>query len=345
MKLNDEMHLLDISSPTVKKAATRNGFGAALAEVGEKDKNVVALCSDVSGSVQTSVFAEKFPDRFFQVGVAEQNLAAVAAGLSYTGKIAFIGAFAMFSPGRNWEQIRSTICYANANVKIEGSHVGLDVGEDGATHQALEDIAIMRSLPNMTIVSPCDFEETKKAVHAAWKTPGPFYIRCTRNAMPTFTTPETPFEIGKMNLLCEGSDIAIIAHGRTVCEAVMAADALSNEGVNVAVANMHTLSKIDAAALEKLARKCGRVVTVEDHQVKGGLGSAVCETLCDSYPVKVRRMGMEMKFGESGKGPELLKKYGLDKDGIIKVAKEEMEKSEKDFSRSGNGVSTQMGKK
>ena len=324
MMLNQEMHLLDISSPTIKKAATRNGFGAALVEIGGKDRNVVALCSDVSGSVQTSAFADKFPDRFFQVGVAEQNLASVAAGLSYTGKIAFIGAFAVFSPGRNWEQVRTTICYANANVKMEGSHVGLDVGEDGATHQALEDIAILRSIPNITILSPCDYEETKKAVYAAWKTPGPFYIRCTRNAVPTFTTAETPFEIGKMNLLCEGADIAIIAHGRAVCEAMLAADALSKEGVDVSVANMHTLSKIDDAALEKLARKCGRIITVEDHQVKGGLGSAVCETLCDVYPVKVRRMGMEMKFGESGKGPELLRKYGLDKDGIIKVVKEEV---------------------
>ena len=344
MKLNPEMHLLDIESPartksadrlcphlnceaiysTIKKAATRNGFGAALVEIGEKDKNVVALSSDVAGSVQIQMFADKFPDRFFQVGVAEQNLAGVAAGLAYTGKIAFIGAFAVFSPGRNWEQIRTTACYAKANVKIEGSHTGLDVGEDGATHQALEDIAIMRSLPNMTIVSPCDYEETKKAVYAAWKTPGPFYIRCTRNAVPTFTTDKTPFEIGKMNLLCEGNDIAVIAHGRTVCEAVLAANALSKEGINISVANMHTLSHIDDSALEKLARKCGKIITVEDHQVKGGLGSAVCESLCNTYPVKVKRMGMEMKFGETGKGPELIKKYGLDKDGIMKVVKEEI---------------------
>ncbi|MFA6328924.1 MAG: transketolase C-terminal domain-containing protein [Candidatus Micrarchaeia archaeon] len=322
--LNSEMHLLDIRSPDLKKAATRNGFGEALCEIGEKDASVVALSADVSGSVQMDKFAKKFPGRFFQVGVAEQDMAAVAAGLAYSGKKPYIGAFAVFSPGRNWEQIRTTICYANANVKIEGSHVGLDVGEDGATHQALEDVSLMRTLPNMTVVSPCDFEEAKKAVHAAWKSPGPFYIRCTRNATPTFTTAETPFAVGKMNLLCEGGDIAIVAAGRLVYDALAAADALAGEGISAAVADMHTISSPDAAALEKLARGCGTIVTVEDHQVKGGLGSAVCETLAGAYPARVRRMGMEMKFGESGKGNEVMRKYGLDRDGIIKTVKEEM---------------------
>jgi len=255
MKTNPEMHLLDPKSPDLKKAATRNGFGAALAEIGALDASVVALSSDVAGSVQITEFAQKFPDRFFQVGVAEQNMAAVAAGLAYSGKKPYIGAFAVFSPGRNWEQIRTTICYADANVKIEGSHVGLDVGEDGATHQALEDVSLMRSLPNMTVVSPCDFEETKKAVYAAWKQDGPFYIRCTRNATPTFTTPETPFALGKMNVLCDGEDVAIIATGRLVYDALMAADALQKQGVSAAVANMHTITHPDAAALEKLARK------------------------------------------------------------------------------------------
>ncbi|MFA5929251.1 MAG: transketolase C-terminal domain-containing protein [Candidatus Micrarchaeia archaeon] len=322
--LNNEMHLLDIRSQSLKKAATRNGFGEALCEVGAKDAAVVALCADVSGSVQISGFAKKFPDRFFQVGVAEQNMASVAAGLAYSGKKPYIGAFAVFSPGRNWEQIRTTICYANANVKIEGSHVGLDVGEDGATHQALEDVSLMRTLPNMAVVSPCDFEETKKAVHAAWKTPGPFYIRCTRNATPTFTTQETPFALGKMNLLCEGGDVAIVAAGRLAYDALLAAYALSQEGVSVAVANMHTISSPDYAALEKLARKCGTIITVEDHQVKGGLGSAVCEALADTYPARVRRMGMQMKFGESGKGGEVMGKHGLSKEGIIKTAREEV---------------------
>ena len=326
MKLNPEMQLLDPFSPDLKKAATRNGFGVALAEIGEKDESVVALCADVAGSVQIAEFAKKFPNRFFQVGVAEQNMAAVAAGLAYSGKKPYIGAFAVFSPGRNWEQIRTTICYANADVKIEGSHVGLDVGEDGATHQALEDVSLMRSLPNMTVVSPCDYEETKKAVHTAWKTPGPFYIRCTRNSTPTFTTAGTPFVVGNMNLLCDGADIAIIATGRLVYDALLAADALSQEGISAAVANMHTISHPDVAALEKLARTCGSVITVEDHQVKGGLGSAVCEALSDVYPVHVRRMGMQMKFGESGKGNEVMKKYGLDKEGIIKTAKEEVAK-------------------
>ena len=324
--MTPDMHLLDPLSPSLERAATRNGFGAALAEIGGKDESVVALCADVCGSVQIAEFAKKFPGRFFQVGVAEQNMAAVAAGLAYSGKKPYIGAFAVFSPGRNWEQIRTTICYADANVKIEGSHVGLDVGEDGATHQALEDVSLMRSLPNMAVVSPCDVEETKKAVYAAWKTPGPFYIRCTRNPTPTFTTPETPFEVGKMNVLCDGADIAIIASGRLVYDALLAADALSREGISAAVANMHTISSPDASALEKLARGCGSAITVEDHQVKGGLGSAVCEALSGIYPVRVRRMGMDMKFGESGKGSEVMGKYGLDKDGIIKVAREEIAK-------------------
>ena len=324
--MNPDMHLLDPLSPDLKKAATRNGFGEALCEIGRKDESVVALSADVSGSVQMEKFAREFPGRFFQVGVAEQNMASVAAGLAYSGKKPYIGAFAVFSPGRNWEQIRTTICYANADVKIEGSHVGLDVGEDGATHQALEDVSLMRTLPNMTVVSPCDFEEAKKAVHAVWKMPGPAYIRCTRNSTPTFTTPETPFEIGNMNLLCEGTDVAIVAAGRLVHDALLAADALSQEGISAAVAGMHTISHPDSAGLERLARQCGAIITVEDHQVKGGLGSAVCETLSDVCPVRVRRMGMEMKFGESGKGSEVMAKYNLSKEGIVKAAKEEVAK-------------------
>jgi transketolase len=327
MKTAPGMHLLDSGSFELQKAATRNAFGDALAEIGEQDETVVALSADVAGSVQVAKFGSKFPGRFFNVGVAEQNMAAVASGLSYCGKIAFIGAFAIFSPGRNWEQIRTTVCLANANVKIEGSHAGIEAGEDGGTHQALEDIAILRPLPNITILSPCDAQEAKKATYAAWKTPGPFYIRCTRGALPTFTTPDTPFEVGKLNLLCEGSDIALVATGGTVYESLMAASALEKQGISVAVANMHTISHPDASALEKLARECGRIVTVEDHSVKGGMGGAVCETLAQSYPVRVRRLGME-RFGESGKGAELLKKYGLEREGIARAAKEEIARKE-----------------
>jgi len=324
MKLNPEMHLLDPSSPDLKKAATREGFGAAVGDIGGKDPNVVAMSSDVAGSVQLHHFMKKYPERFFNVGVAEQNLAAVAAGLAYTGKTVYIGAFASFSPGRNWEQIRTTVCYGEANVKIEGSHTGLDVGEDGATHQMLEDIALMRCLPGMVVLSPCDYLEAYKAAEAAWKTKGPFYIRCTRNKVPSFTTQQTPFEVGKMNLLCAGADIAIVATGDTVYPSLLAAALLEKEGVSAAVANLHTLSSVDAPALEKLARQCGRIVAVEDHQVKGGLGSAVCETLADVYPVRVRIHGMQMKFGESGTGAEVMGKYGLDRDGIAKVAREEV---------------------
>lgn len=343
MRLNPEMHLLDISiepssmsdafssvkmhigSPSLAKLATRNAFGSGLAEIGELDRNVVALSSDVAGSVQVSEFGKKFPERFFNVGVAEQNLAAVAAGLAYSGKIAFIGAFAIFSPGRNWEQVRTAICLTNANVKIEGSHAGVETGEDGATHQALEDVAILRPIPNITIVSPCDAEQAKKATHAAWKTPGPFYLRCTRGAMPVFTTGQTPFQLGKANLLCEGSDVAIVAAGATVFESLMAASQLEKEGISAAVLDMHTISHPDSPMLEKLARECGCVVTAEDHSVKGGLGGAVCETLSGAYPVKVRRLGME-RFGESGKGAELLKKYGLERVGIAKACREEVAK-------------------
>lgn len=324
MKLNPEMHMLDPLSADVKKAATREGFGSALAEIGGKDGSVVALSSDVSESVQMHHFIKKFPSRFFQVGVAEQNLAAVAAGMAYAGKTPFIGAFASFSPGRNWEQIRTTICYGEANVKIEGSHTGLDVGEDGATHQMLEDVALMRSLPNMTVLWPSDYEETKKAVYAAWRIRGPVYMRCTRGKVPCLTTEKTPFEVGKANLLCEGKDAAIITAGDCVHPSLLAADALEKEGLSVAVCNMHTVSQPDEKLLERLARNCGRIITVEDHQVKGGLGSTVCETLADVYPVRVRRLGMNMAFGESGAGPEVMRKYGLDAAGIAKVVKDEV---------------------
>jgi len=326
MKLNPKMHLLDPLSADLKKAATRNAFGDALLELGEKDPEIVALCADVAGSVQIEKFGKKFPERFFQVGVAEQNMAAVAAGLAYAGKKPYIGAFAAFNPGRNWEQIRTTICYGDANVKIEGSHVGLEAGEDGATHQALEDISLTRCLPHMTVVVPCDYNEGVKAVKAAHEKTNPFYIRVSRGALPVFTTPETPFELGKLNLLNEGSDIAIIAIGDMVFESLCAAAELEKKGISVAVANMHTVSHPDAPALAKLARECGRVITVEDHQVKGGLGSAVCETLAEVCPVPVRRHGMQMKFGESGKGPEVLKKYGLDRIGIANIVEEEMRK-------------------
>lgn len=322
IRLNEDMHLLDPFSPNLKKAATRNGFGEALCEIGEMDSEVVAVSADVAGSVQMGSFAKKFPDRFVQVGVAEQNMVSVAAGLAYCGKKPYIGAFAVFSPGRNWEQIRTTVCYANANVKIEGSHAGFDVGEDGATHQALEDLSLMRTLPNMTVISPCDFQETKKAVFAVWKTDKPAYIRCTRNPTPIFTTEQTPFEIGKMNLLCEGSDVAIISTGRLVYDSLVAADLLLQQGIEAAVANMHTISEPDHALLEKLARRCGMLVTVEDHQIKGGLGSAVCESVAENYPAKVIRLGAKMAFGESGSGQEVLKKHSLYPEGIAKAVKE-----------------------
>src|SRR3989338_599661 len=251
-------------------------------------------------------------------------MAVVSAGLAYAGKIPFMSSFGVFSPGRNWEQIRTALCYAEANVKVVSTHTGLTVGEDGATHQALEDVSIMRSLPKMRVLVPCDFAQAKKAIYEAAKISGPVYVRTGREKMPVFTTESTPFELGKISLYNEGKDIAIFASGAMVHEALLAAASLEKDGISAAVLNVYDLTEIDAGTVEKFARQTGSLLTIEEHQIKGGLGSAISECACETYPVPVRRLGMQMEFGQSGKGSELLAHYGLNSFGIIKATKEQL---------------------
>jgi len=292
-----------------------------LVEAGQKNKNVVALSADLSGSTRSKWFAEKFPNRFFEVGVAEQNLALIAAGLALGGKIPFIDSFAVFSPARNWDHIRTAICYNNANVKIVGSHAGLSTGPDGATHQALEDIAIMRVLPNMKVIAPCDAEEARKATIAMAKDKTPAYLRLTRPSAPVITTKKTPFKIGKAEIFHSGKNITLIACGPLIYEALKAANELSKEKIGVEVINCHTIKPLDKNTILKSVRKTSRVIAIEDHQVAGGLGSAVAELLSEYYPVPIKFIGVKDKFGESGKDEALLKKYGLTSNNIVKTIK------------------------
>lgn len=298
--------------------ACRDGFGEALLELGKKDKKVVVVSADLAESTRCLEFSKKYPIRFFEVGVAEQNMAGVAAGLALEGLIPFMCSFAVFSPGRNWEQIRISICYNKANVKLVSSHAGLNVGEDGATHQALEDIALMRVLPNMTVIAPCDYEETKKAVMAAVKFKGPVYIRYGREKCPVITDTKMPFVIGKANIMQQGKDVTIIACGPMVAEALKAAEELAKDKISAEVINCHTIKPIDKATIIKSAKKTKRIITIEEHQVNGGLGSAVAEVLSQNYPVPMKIMGVTDKFGESGTAKQLLDKYGLNYVNIIK---------------------------
>lgn len=301
-----------------EEKSPRDGFGEALLELGEANKKVVALSPDVSESVRTSVFAQKYPERFIELGVAEQNLAGVSAGLALSGKIPFMAAYAVFSPGRNWDQLRVSICYSKANVKIIGSHAGLNVGEDGATHQALEDLAITRVLPNLTVISPCDAEETRKATIAVSQHDGPCYIRFGREKMPVITKKETPFEIGKALTIKTGKDVTIIATGQMVARAIIAAKELSGT-VDAAIINLHTLKPIDQEAIAAAARQTKAVVTAEEHQVNGGLGSAVAEVLAKKYPVPMEMVAVNDCFGESGAPAELMDHYHLTARDIVQA--------------------------
>ncbi len=313
----------DLFSPAITKKSSRDGFGRALAELGEKDRNVWAVSADVSESSRTHWFAEKFPDRFVQVGVAEQNMAGVAAGIASCGKTVFISAFGAFSPGRNFDQIRVSVCYNGVNVKVHASHTGLSVGPDGASHQMLEDIAMMRALPNMIVIVPADLEQARKATLAAAAIRTPVYLRTSRENSAVFTTPETPFSIGKANVCRDGKDVAIFACGLQVYESLKAAEELKKDGIDVAVVDMHTIKPIDRAAILAYAKKCGTLVSVEDHQITGGLGSAIAEVLAESgCPALLKRVGMMDSFGETGSCSELYKKYGLDAAGIAKATKE-----------------------
>lgn len=291
---------------------TRFGFGEGLKVLGEKYPNVVALGADITSSVSVNFFKEAFPNRFFSFGIAEQNIMGAAAGFALGGKIPFATTYAVFSALRATDQVRISICYNNLPVKIGGAHAGISVGPDGATHQALEDIAIMRVLPNMTVLSPCDATQTKLATIASVEqVNGPAYIRFGREAVPDFTTEDFPFEVGKGQLLKEGKDVTIIATGHLVWEALQAAYQLEKQNIDVRVINIHTIKPIDEDIIIKAAKETGLIVTAEEHQIYGGLGSAVAEVLVKENPVKVKMIGMNDQFGESGKPEELMQKYGL----------------------------------
>lgn len=297
----------------VEQVPIRKGFGEGLVIAGEADKNVVGLCADLTESTQMHLFKNKFLERFVEIGVAEQNLASVASGMAAMGKIPFISSYAMFSPGRNWEQIRTTICYNNVSVKIAGSHAGISVGPDGGTHQAIEDIALTRIIPRMVVISPCDAIEAKKATVAAAKTNTPVYLRLAREKTPIITTEETPFEIGKAQIFrdSESPAVAIIATGALVHKALKVADLLSKEGIEVIVVNLATIKPLDTETILEVAKKAGKVVTVEEHQVAGGMGSAVAEFLAQNYAVPIEFIGVKDQFGQSGTPDELIEHYGM----------------------------------
>ncbi len=300
----------------------RDGYGRGVVEAGKRDKNVVVLCADLTESTRSQWFAEQFPDRFIEMGVAEQNMMGVAAGMALSAsKIPFIASYAVFSPGRNWDQLRVSVCYSGANVKIMGAHAGISVGPDGATHQGLEDIAITRVLPRLTVIAPCDWRETQKCVEAAAQMKGPVYIRFGREKVPTITTDKTPFTIGKANVYREGADVTVVACGQLVYEALIASDALAKDGIDVEVINTHTIKPLDTATVVRSVKKTGCVVTAEEHQVMGGLGSAVAECLVQRFPAPQEFVGMQNRFGESGQAEELLTKYGMKADNIIRAVK------------------------
>ena len=301
------------------KQATRDGFGEALLELGKKNKKVVVLTADLAESTRVLEFAKKFPNRFFEVGVAEQNLVTVASGLAAAGKVPFATSYAVFSPGRNWEQIRTTICYNNRPVVIVGSHTGLTVGADGATHQALEDIAMMRVLPNMVVVNPCDAIEAKKATLALAKLRKPAYLRLAREKSSVLTTEKDPFELGKARIMRKGTDVTIAATGPILATALYAAFKLQKRGISCEVINFHTIKPLDTKTLLASAKRTGAVVTLEEHQKAGGFGSAIAEVLSQNLPLPLEVMGVNDVFGESGKPEELLAKHGLDAEGIIKT--------------------------
>src|SRR5680860_211989 len=315
--LNQELKLnTKIWNDDVEKKSTRQGFGEGLLQAAILNKEIVGLSADLSESTKMNLFADKFPERFVEVGVAEQNLASVASGMSAMGKIPFISSFSIFNPGRNWEQIRTNICYNDRPVKIIGTHSGVSVGPDGGSHQMTEDIALTRVIPNMVVISPCDAIEARKATIACSNTKEPTYIRLTRNNTPIITTNETPFEIGKAQIIFSPSiglaKVGIIATGPILYNALIAAKKLEEEGIKVKVMNLSTVKPLDEGAIISLAKETKNIVTIEDHQVAGGMGSRVAECLAENYPVPIKFIGIKDKFGQSGKAEELYEHYGLD---------------------------------
>lgn len=303
----------------IKKIATRESYGNALAELGKEKEDLVVLDADLAGATKTGVFKKVFPDRFIDCGIAECDMAGIAAGLSTCGKVPFMSSFAMFAAGRAYEQVRNSIGYPHLNVKIGATHAGISVGEDGATHQCLEDLALMREIPGMVVINPSDDIEAKAAVRAAYEHEGPVYMRFGRAAVPVINDmPDYKFEIGKGVLLREGVDISIIATGLCVPEALAAAEELAGKGIDAEVINIHTIKPLDEELVLASAKKTGRVYTVEEHSILGGLGSAVAEVLSEKHPTKLTRIGINDVFGESGPAAELIHKYGLDAEGIVK---------------------------
>lgn len=319
MMINKLLHLNPkLFKPTLEHVPNRKGFGDGLYNVGTANKQVVAVCADLEESTQMNTFAKAFPERFIEVGVAEQNLVTVASGLAAAGKVPFVTSYAAFSPGRNWEQIRTTICLNDQPVKIVGSHAGVSVGPDGATHQMLEDIALMRTLPNMIVVVPCDYHEARRATEALAKIKQPAYLRLAREKTAAITTERTPFAIGKAQVLWEGSDITVVACGPLVYEALVAAKQLAAHGVSVEVINSPTVKPLDHVTILRSAKKTKAVITVEEAQVNGGLGGAVAELLGEQYPVPMYRIGVRDRFGQSGTLAELWDEYELNAQHIEK---------------------------
>ncbi len=325
LKLNTKLFNDD-----VEQVPIRQGFGEGLLQAGVADEKIVALCADLVESTKMNLFAEKFPERFIEVGVAEQNLAAVASGMAAMGKIPFISSYAMFSPGRNWEQIRTTIAYNDRPVKIAGSHAGISVGPDGGTHQAIEDIAITRVIPNMVVISPCDSIEAKKATIACSKTKEPTYLRLAREKTPIITTEDTPFEIGKAQIVFipeQGlAEVGIIATGALLHKALVAARDLEKKGIKIKVMNLSTIKPLDTEAIISLAKETKCIVTAEEHQIAGGMGSAVAECLAQNYPVPIEFIGVLDKFGQSGTPDELIEHYGMGVSHIEKAVEKVMKR-------------------
>ena len=322
-------NILDLKS--IEQKPTRDGYGIGLIELGKKNPNVVVLCADLIESTRSEAFARAYPERFVEMGVAEQNMASVAAGLAAVGKIPFISSYAMFSPGRNWEQVRTTICYNERHVIVAGAHTGVSVGPDGATHQAIEDIALVRVIPNMTVVVPCDALEAKKATIVSADLHGPVYLRFAREKTPVFTTNGTPFEVGKAEILWQSDgkpDVAIIGCGPLVHNAILAASELEKEGIGVVVVNNHTIKPMDDRTIIKVAKDAGAVVTVEEHQVQGGMGSAVAEVLAKNHPVPIEFIGVQNRFGESGSPSELLEHFGMGVTHIVQAVKKVIERKQ-----------------
>ncbi len=318
LKLNTKLFLDDVEQVPIRK-----GFGEGLKIAGEKDERIVALCADLTESTQMHLFKESFPKRFIQIGVAEQNLASVASGMAAMGKIPFMSSYAMFSPGRNWEQIRTTICYNDRPVKIIGSHAGISVGPDGGTHQAIEDIAITRVIPNMVVISPCDAIEAKKATLLLSQTKEPTYLRLAREKTPIMTTIDTPFEIGKAQIFWEPDQglahVGIIATGALVHKALQAAKNLEKKGIKIKVMNLSTIKPLDTEAVLLLAKETKALVTVEEHQIAGGMGSTVAEFLAQNYPVPIEFIGVHDRFGQSGKPDELIEFYDMGQKAVEEV--------------------------